>query len=642
MRLDFTREDIDADDATIRAQAAQAPVAPLLAAVAQLTGEYDLLSDDIRPDPALPWMPPDYGYPSETAARARLSAADALIRYRDRRCPPPVEPDPKQLRALVEFVVAPAAVDDDYLELLQEELALGGDLRAPRWRVATTAPRRRFSVAVIGAGMSGLVAAHRLRQAGVDVRVFEKNTDLGGTWLENSYPGCRVDVPNHLYSYSFAQTGHWPQFNSTQPVLLDYFRSCADEFGLAELISLGTEVVEARWNDQTSRWALRLRDASGAERTHEANAVVSAVGQLNRPSLPDIEGIDSFGGPYFHSARWRHDIDVTGRRVAVIGTGASAVQFVPPLAERAARLTVYQRTAPWLLPVPNYHDDLPAEINWLLRHVPDYARWDRLTTFGRLQEGTLPQTIVDPRWDRSNNSVSAVNDLARRRLTAWYEAVFPDPALRAKVLPTHFYGAKRMIPDSGRYAATLQRPDVTLETAEIGRITPSGIQLADGRHVDHDVIVYGTGFQASRFLTPMRVVGAGGLDLHDWWDGDARAHLGITVPRFPNLFLMYGPNTNIVVNGSIIYFSECAARYITECVGLLLARDAASLDCRPEAHDRYNEWIDAATDERAWGVSDVHTWYRNGKGRIAQNWPFNLYDYWRLTRAPNPADYVLR
>ncbi|OHV31846.1 hypothetical protein BCD49_06130 [Pseudofrankia sp. EUN1h] len=643
MRLDFTREDIDADDATIRAHAGQAPVGPLLASVAHLTGEYDLLADDIRPDPALPWMAPDYGYPAEMAARSRERAADALIRYRDRGCPRPVDPTPRQLRALVEFVVAPADLDDHYLELLEEELALGGlDPRAPGWHAASRAPRRRFRVAVIGAGTSGIVMAHRLNQAGVDVRVFEKNPDVGGTWLENSYPGCRVDVPNHLYSYSFAQTGHWPQFNSTQPVLLDYFRSCVEKFGLAGLISFGAEVVEARWDERTSRWTLRVRDASGGESTHEAEAVVSAVGQLNRPSLPDIAGIDSFRGPSFHSARWRPDVDVTGLRVAVIGTGASAVQFVPRLAERAGALTVHQRTAPWLLPIPNYLDDLPAGIQWLLRHVPDYARWDRLGTFGRLQEGTLPQTVVDPGWDRSNNSVSAANDVARRRLTAWYEVAFPDPALRAKVLPTHPYGAKRMLPDNGTYARTLQRPNVTLETTGIERVTPSGIQLADGRHVDHDVIVYGTGFQASRFLTPMRVIGVDGLDLHDWWDGDARAHLGITVPHFPNLFLMYGPNTNIVVNGSIIYFSECAAQYITECVGMLLERDAASLDCRPEAHDRYNRWIDMATDQRAWGVSDVNTWYRNAKGRIAQNWPFNLYDYWRLTRAPDPEDYTVR
>jgi len=640
MRLDFDAQPIGDDDATLRTRLEGIPIGPLLAAVAHATGDYTLLADDLRPDPSRIVMMTDDGYVPEQLARAQVLVADALIRFRNGGCKPGPEPTPDQLRRLIEFVSGP--LDDDHLRLYSEELALGGvDQRAPSWRASEVAPGRSVKVAVIGAGMSGIAAAQRLRQAGCSVHIYEKNSDVGGTWLENSYPGCRVDVPNHLYSYSFAQSPHWPQFNSTQPVLYDYFRSCVAEFDLEDAISYRHEVEDAVWDDERCIWALRIRDATGVVTEAEVNVVVSAVGQLNRPSFPDIEGIDSFEGPSFHSARWDGDVHFEGKRVAVIGSGASAVQFIPWLAERAARVTVYQRTPGWILPIPTYHDDLPSNLRWILRHVPEYARWDRLALFSRLQEGLLPRTVVDPDWDISSGSVSAANDELRQGLTLYYEFAFPDPALRAKVLPNYPFGAKRMIVDSGVYSNALAAPNVTLETGAIAGIVPSGVAMHDGRTVEHDIIVYATGFLASRFLTPMRVVGRGGVDLHARWAGDARAHLGLTVPGFPNLFLMYGPNTNIVVNGSIIYFSECQAHYITESVRLLLEKDAAAMDCRPEVHDAYNVMIDAATRERAWGVSDVSTWYKNEHGRVAQNWPFNLFDYWQRTRAVDPDDYVL-
>jgi 4-hydroxyacetophenone monooxygenase len=640
MRLDFDAEPIEDDDETLRAHLEGIPIAPLVAAVAHLTGDYALLDDALRPDPSRIVMMVDDGYTPEQLARGRRQVAEALIRYRDEGCKPAAQPTSEQLRSLIEFVAGP--LDTDHLRLFEEELSLGGvDHRAPSWRAAEVAPDRSVKVAVIGAGMSGIVTAQRLRQAGCSVHIYEKNADVGGTWLENSYPGCRVDVPNHLYSYSFAQSPHWPQFNSTQPVLLDYFRSCVAGFDLEGAISYRHEVEEAVWDEEKSVWTLRIRNADDVVTECEVNVVVSAVGQLNRPSFPDIPGLDSFEGQSFHSARWDDNVAFEGKRVAVIGSGASAVQFIPWLAERAAQLTVYQRTPGWILPIGNYHDDLPSNLRWILRHVPEFARWDRIALFSRLQEGLLPRTIVDPDWDLSSGSVSAANDEIRQGLTSYYALAFPDPVFRAKVLPGYPFGAKRMIVDSGVYSNALQSPNVTLETEAIAAIAPSGVIMHDGRLVEHDIIVYGTGFQASRFLTPMRVVGRGGVDLHARWAGDARAHLGLTVPGFPNLFLMYGPNTNIVVNGSIIYFSECQAHYIAESLRLLLENDAAAMDCRPDVHDAYNVMIDTATRARAWGASDVSSWYKNEHGRVAQNWPFNLFEYWRRTREVDPDDYVL-
>jgi 4-hydroxyacetophenone monooxygenase len=542
---------------------------------------------------------------------------------------------------MIEFLVG--AATEEWYPVLREELALAGaDHRAPGWSKRDLAPDVPWRVAVIGAGMSGLLAAHRLRQAGVDVTILEKDDDVGGTWYENTYPGCRVDVPNHFYSYSFAQSSQWPQFFSTQPALLDYFRQCADDLGLRPLIRFGTEVVEARFDEDEQRWAVTTRGPDGTEGVEDFEVVVSAVGQLNRPKFPDIPGQADFAGPSFHSARWDHDVDLAGKRVAVIGTGASAAQFIPHVAEEADELLVFQRTPPWLAPTPNYHDDLPAELCWFMEHVPDYARWDRLVQFWRMHEGLLPAAVVDPEWPDHERSMSLLNDVVRQLLTAHLEAEFADPELRAKMIPPYPPLAKRIVRDNGSWPRALQQPHVSVHTEAIDAVTKAGIRTVDGEEHEVDVIIYGTGFTASEFLTPMRVVGVDGADLHERWAGDARAYLGVTVPEFPNLFLLYGPNTNIVINGSIIYFSECEVHYLTEAMRLLLEGGHRSMDCRAEVHDAYNERIDAANRGMVWGAAEVNSWYRNAKGRVAQNWPFSLLEYWQQTRQPDPADYVLR
>jgi 4-hydroxyacetophenone monooxygenase len=313
------------------------------------------------------------------------------------------------------------------------------------------------------------------------------------------------------------------------------------------------------------------------------------------------------------------------------------------VAEQAEHLTVFQRTAPWLIPTPDYHDDLDDGLVWLLRKVPGYARWDRLWLLWRTLEGLAPMAVVDPEWDEGEVSVSLPNDLIRQLLTGYLQLEFLEsPDLLAKVLPDYPPLAKRFVRDNGIWARTFTRDDVGLVTDEIAEITETGVRTADG--VDHevDVLIYGTGFQASNFLTPMTVTGEGGVDLHEQWGGDARAYLGLTIPGFPNLFLMYGPNTNIVVNGSIIYFSECEAHYITECVRLLLGEGKRSMAVKPEVHDEFGHAVDEANSRMAWGASKVSSWYKSASGRVAQNWPFPLLEYWQRTRKPDPDDYVLR
>ncbi len=632
-------EPITETDDEIRSHLGSAELPPLLPALAYLTGDLSLLRDDLRPEPLLIGMPQG-GLDDGQQASVRALALEALVRFRDGGCRPAPLPSDEQLLRIMEYAVGGADMAP-YLPLLEEELAFRGeDRRAPTWNKADVAPDVAFEVVVIGAGMSGILAGHRLQQAGVPFVIIEKDTDVGGTWLENTYPGCRVDNPNHNYSYSFAQRHDWPLHFSTQDVLLDYFTRCADVFGLREHIRFGTEVVSATWSDSDLTWTVTTRGSDGREDAINANAVISAVGQLNRPLLPDIPGRDSFAGPAFHSARWDADVDLRGKRVAVIGTGASAVQFVPEIAPAVGELLVFQRTPPWLGETPEYHDPVEPGLQWLYSHVPSYSEWNRFWIFWKMGDGVLQGVRVDPAWEPKRTSVSVVNDFLRMMLTEYLTAQFAGhPDLLEAVVPSYPPGAKRMLRDNGVWAGALTRDNVRLVTDSIREITPTGIVTADGETHDVDVIVYGTGFQASKFLTPMTVTGRGGIDLHEQWNGDARAYLGLTIPGFPNLFCLYGPNTNIVINGSIIYFSECGVRYVLECIGALLRDGHAALDVRRDVFDRFTEAVDAENALMAWGASDVSSWYKNEHGHVAQNWPFTLLEYWQRTLALDPDEY---
>ena len=626
----------------------------LLAALAHATGDTGLAPDELWLDPSRA-LEPNGGWDDDQLARARQLAVSGLGRLTASAGGSHRGPDDALVPSLIDWLTG-ADLDDGYRRMLAEELAVTGDLRVPEPIDGGWAPKDDSgpedgsgpAVAVIGAGMSGILVAHRLKQAGIDCVVLDKNDDVGGTWLENTYPGCRVDVFNHVYCYSGEQRPDWPEYHSSQPVLLDYFRDCARRWGIGDRLRFGSTVESLAWDEEARRWNLSVRKttgggAAGATETITVSAVVSAVGQLNRPLIPDIEGMDDFAGPHFHSSAWRHDIDWSGRRVAVIGTGASALQFIPHLAREADHVTVFQRTPPWLIPRPVYHEPLAEGLLRLFELVAGYAHWFRLRLFWCTHEGTVGALRRDPAWDGPlEQAVSARNDEARSLLTLYLESQFGDrPDLLAKVLPRYPVGAKRVVLDNGIWASTLKRPNVDLVSDGIKRIEPSGVRGADGRLHRADVIVYGTGFRASEFLMPMRVAGRQGADLHETWSGDARAYNGVCVPGFPNLFFLYGPNTNIVVNGSIIYFAECAAHYVVECLRLLADRGAAAMDCRPDAYERYGALMDEHNSQMAWGISPVNSWYKSPSGRVAQNWPLPLVDYWRQTRRPDPADFEL-
>ena len=635
----------------LEAALATVEVYPLLCAVAHLTGDYDLLREDLALDQGQ-LLVPGHGLTAEQEAQARQLAGDALRAHVAVSTTPagssvPSSPalSPEGRRRIFDFLVGRDSTPA-WEAFLIEELALEGtDPRAPTWKVSDHGGG--FRCAVVGAGASGLAAAHRLRQTGVDVTVFEKNGDVGGTWLENVYPGCRVDVPNQLYSFSFAQTDDWASRFSSQPDLLAYLQNVAKEFELGGCIRFHTEVVEARF-DEDRAWELTVRTERGGAVGGEAtevvehfDALVCATGQLNRPSFPEIAGRDRFSGPSFHSAAWDHSVELTGRRVAVIGSGASAAQFVPCIVDEVEHLDVFQRTPPWLLPTENYGDPFPAAFQDLLSLVPTFSRWDRLWQFWLLHEAMLGAARVDPEWSGNGESVSASNDFVRTLLVDVLRAQAPDPELFEKMVPHFPPFAKRALRDDGRWAASFGRAHAELVTTPIREITAGGVVTDDGEQHPADVLIYGTGFSASDFVAPMRVVGHGGKELSEEWGGDARAYLGITVPGFPNFFMLYGPNTNLVINGSILVMVECQVRYVVEALGRLRAARRRTMSLRRDVHERYGLEMEQGNAQMVWGVANVPTWYRNARGLVTQNWPFDLLTYWTRTREPELADYEL-
>jgi len=630
---------LNASDDAIRSALADAELPCLLPSLAYATGDLSLLRDEFRTDPLLAGEPQG-GLTESQQAGIRALAFDVLRDLREGRRSVQ-KPNVDDLHRIMEFLMA-VPVSEDYLPLLEEELAITSeDPRAPQWTKEQLAPKRDFTVAIIGAGMSGLLNAFRLKQAGVPFVILEKNPSVGGTWYENKYPGCRVDVPNQFYSYSFERRHPWPLHYSPQAVLLEYFREFAQHHDLIKHIRFEHEVSSAVWDEKQQAWVIELVSPSG-ESTLTAQAIISAVGQLSRPKMPDIPGMTSFRGPSFHSAEWDDSVDLTGKRVAIIGSGASSAQICPVIAEKVKHLEVFQRTPNWFFPIPHYHEKIADGLQWMFDNSPSYAKWYRFLLFWRGAEGVLPACKVDPNWPDKRLAVSQLNLDLRTLLEDYLKAEFADrPDLAEKVIPQYPPASKRIMVDNGSWAKVLKRPNVSLITDGIAAITENGVQTADGTVHEADVIIYATGFHAHRFLNPMKIIGRGGVDLHEKWNGDASAYLGITMPGYPNLFFMYGPNTNIVVNGSIIWFSEREANYIVASIGKILEKGIGAIDPKQDLHDRYKEWIDAGNKQMVWGVSTVNSWYKSPSGRVAQNWPYSLLEYWQQTREPNLDDYVI-
>ena len=476
---------------------------------------------------------------------------------------------------------------------------------------------RAISVIIVGAGFGGIAAAIELRRHGFsEVTVLERAAGLGGTWHYNDYPGCACDVPSHLYSFSFDQRRHWSRICSPREEILAYLEDVAREQGADRLIEFGVEVTACRWDSASLQWSVSNADG----RSWQADAVVLATGQLHQPSFPAIPG--GFEGHSFHSARWDHSYSLRGKRVAVIGTGASAVQFVPEIAKEVERLYVFQRTGNWFLPRRNRA--YPGAVKAAIRYVPGLQGLRRRFIYYYAE--SLTMMIRHPRtWGQ----------IGRLRSALFMRWQLRDPAVRHKAWPHYTFGCKRVL-FSSHYLLALQRRGVELVVDRITRMDPAGVVTEDGALREVDCVIYGTGFRAADFMFPMDVVGAGGVTLRSEWSGGAHAHLGICVPGFPSLFLMYGPNTN-TSGGSIVFYEEAQAAYIRQALVEMGSRGAAAVEVRREAEAASDSELQARFAGTAW--IECSSWYRDQGGRIVANWPGYMTDYAERVRALDPAEF---
>jgi len=475
-------------------------------------------------------------------------------------------------------------------------------------------------VLIVGAGFGGIGAAIELQRHGLgDVTILDHGPALGGTWRDNSYPGAACDVPSHLYSFSYDQRRDWSRLCSPQREILDYLNGVATKFGIDRMVVPDTRVVSCDWDDARQVWRVASEDG----RTWEAEALVVATGQLHQPAFPNIDGRDRFAGHSFHSARWDHDYDLHGKRVAVIGTGASAVQFVPEIAHQAQRLFVFQRTGNWFLPRKNRA--YPPWLKAIFEHVPGVQAFRRRFMFYYCE--SLTMMIRHPRtWGRMGHLKSAL--FMRTQLR--------DPEVRRKVWPDYTFGCKRIL-FSSDFLPALQRPNVEVVTDRVTALSERGVVTADGTEREVDCVIYGTGFKTNDFMFPMAINGAGGRSLAEEWADGAHAHLGMTVPGFPSMFVMYGPNTN-TSGGSIIAYLEAQAGYIRQAIELQRDRGAP-----PAVRAEVEAASDRELQDRFAGTAwlECDSWYRDESGRIVTNWPGYMREYFARVRRLDPADFEL-
>jgi cation diffusion facilitator CzcD-associated flavoprotein CzcO len=480
-------------------------------------------------------------------------------------------------------------------------------------------PRRSLEVVIVGAGLGGIAAAIELRRHAItDVTILERAPDLGGTWFYNSYPGAACDVPSHLYSYSYAKRRDWSQLCSPQAEIHDYIRDVARSHEVDRLVQVDRTVTRCSWSEESCRWTVETAE----QETYEADVLVLATGQLHQPALPRIEGIDAFAGHSFHSARWDHDYPLSGKRVAVIGTGASAVQFVPEIAGEVAQLTVFQRTGNWFLPRKNRR--YPAIVKHAIKRLPGVQEFRRRFMFQYCEAITL--AIRHPR---------TIGRLAGARSAAFMRSQLKDPVLRRNAWPDYTFGCKRVL-FSSFYLAALERANVDLVTDAITRAGPEGIVTQDGTVREFDCIIWATGFQSTEFMFPMAVTGRDGIQLSEQWSGGAHAHLGMSVPAFPNMFVMYGPNTN-TSGGSIIFYLETQAAYIRQALEQLSRREAGAIEVRAEVEAASDRALQARFAGTAWTQCD--SWYRDERGRIVANWPGYMREYLAQAKELSVGDF---
>lgn len=615
---------------------AEGDIRVLLMVLVHMTGDMKWLAPPYMPRRDIRLIPdPEAGVPRETQDEIRA----AVLKLFANGEPEPAITDPgdelmlTMMRACLGENVAP-----EYAPLMREEM--GFVPRDARWKTPPPAERlQQDHVLIIGAGVCAIALGVGLGRLGIPYTIVEKNAELGGTWYINRYPGCGVDTPNHSYSFSFGARNQWTRYFAQREELLDYLKKVALEHDVCSHIRFNTKLTSSRWDESRRRWISTLETGNGAE-TFESAVLVSAIGQLNDPSRARFKGEEDFAGTIFHSAMWSDDIRVDGKHVAVIGTGATAMQLVPSIADRVASVTVYQRSAQWSRPVAGYSDPISEGARWLLAHLPFYVQWYRFNMFWRYGDGLLPFLRKDPDWPHPERAVNKGNDRHREELTNFIRSELKDrPDLIEKCVPTYPPYGKRILLDNGWFR-TLTRPNVELVTDPIDHFARDGIVAADGQMRPADIIVVSTGFKVTEMAARLNITGRDGRNLADVWAGDnPTAYLGLTVPDFPNFFCMLGPNSGPAHGGSVIFQSECQSRYITACLVDMIEHGVAAIDVRQEVHDRYVREVDREHEQMIWTHPGMTTYYRNSRGRVFSAMPWRFVDYWRMTHDPDLSLY---
>jgi 4-hydroxyacetophenone monooxygenase len=627
-------------DAQIEAAVRAATTSVLLMVLFQVTGEEKWLEAPYVPPRAKGLTDRDGADELGPGVRDEILAAGAdAIRYLQEGGRPRIEAPGPDLAARMLTVCVGESVDPKYGPLLSLELQRRISPESTELAPPYVAAPADFKVVVIGAGVSGIVAAYELENMGIDYVILEKQTDPGGTWWQNRYPGAGVDTPSHLYSFFFARND-WGRHFELRPELQRYFAETVERVGAADKIRYGTEVQRAEFDAETNGWRLQVRNPDGSTETMRAAALLTAVGILNRPKMPAVDGLGSFEGREFHSAEWPADVDVRGKRVAVVGTGASAMQICPAIAAEVERLTIFQRTPQWVAPFENFMEEIPGALRDLLRTCPLYFGWYWLRLFWQFGDRVIEALRVDPEWEHPERSVNARNDAHRKFFTRYIEACLEGrPDLIEKTVPSYPPFGKRILLDNGWYE-TLRRDNVELVTESVAAETAKGLRTAGGEEFEADVIVWASGFEAARFVSSLEIVGTDGITLREAWDDDdPRAYLGVSVPGFPNLFMLGGPNS-FPGSGSFMFFMEVQMRYIRRLLNEMFERDVATMAVSVEANDRYNDLVDRMHEKMIWTHKGMTTYQRNERGRVVFLTPFLNIEYWEMLAEPKLEDYV--
>jgi 4-hydroxyacetophenone monooxygenase len=630
------------EDAAIAAFLEDASVPALLCSLVHMTGDPSWIRGPRRPRvAAMSFLQGEM--PADEQAAVRSEALSLIAEYRDTGCRP--RPLSRDLLDEIMAFLACGPIPPRMSELFHFDLNFdGADSAAITWGDdIDEAVKKDSPVVVIGAGMAGIQAGIRLAQAGLPFTIIEKNAGPGGTWWENRYPGARVDVASHQYCFSFEPADHWSEYYCRHPELREYFTKILDKYGLRPHCRFESEVKGAEWDEDTGRWRVSVKAADGTTSILDARFVISAVGSLNIPKLPEIDGMDTFQGPSFHSTRWPDDFDHRRQRVALVGAGASGFQIAPTIAGEVEHLSIFQRTAQWVMPNPIYHERVPAGETWAMQHLPFYGRWRRfMLTQPGIGSGVESFRIDPDHVDPDSRSVNAINAAGRDMLLDWMQTQLDGrPDLLEKVLPDYPAMGKRLLQDNGSWFKCLKRPNVDLVRTRIDRIVPEGILTEDGTLHPADAICYATGFRHNEFLA-FDMKGRGGVSLHEQWGDEPTAFLGITAPNFPNLFLCYGPGTNLAHSAGLFFHAEFQTMHAMDAIHRVLTSGARTIEVRQEAHDQYAEDLVEQISSLVWAHPSIqHSHYKNPNGNVYTLSPWAIDAYWEMTREVDPKDYLI-